>query len=564
MKKILAILLSLALVLSLAACGGESPSSGNGGGSGGGGGSAGGGGSSVGDGDRTLVIGISSDPKGVHLGAGGGMNGGKLMTYPFVWQYPVCLIADMETGEATLYYTLIESFEQIDDRTVEVYIREGIHDNLGNPITASDFVYSIDYNIGQGGSPQLMALEGVEYVDDTTFQMKWKDIPNANDIEDCLAVPCIFSQAAHEANPEGFIYGTTPWTLEEYVEGSHLRFVKSEVGYWNAAANESKSVEDGYCPQYDDSDLDVVEFKIITDTATMALALEAGDIDMYYEADGNDAKMFASTGNYNVDTSPSDLFTLVFNANSARPTSNYNLRMALALCVDAEGVLNSAFDGEGMVLNALAYPTYTDYQDEWDSTPYFEYNLDEAKSYLDKYLAETGTSANSLQLALMVQNGSEMSKVAQSIQAYVGALVGNPTCVEIISYDRGSYNSALADPSAYDMVLLAPQSATRAVCTYNWSYYWDLRKNEAEPCHSGDEKLQELLVEAAMSTTHSDATVAAFQQYLNDQCYVKALVCGDSYVVARSWISGLVNGKACGVKNGPNIGELEFDWANAG
>jgi hypothetical protein len=232
--------------------------------------------------------------------------------------------------------------------------------------------------------------------------------------------------------------------------------------------------------------------------------------------------------------------------------------------VDSQGILDASFDGAGVVLNAWGYPTYVDYQKSWDSKPYFAYDANLAKEYLDKFYAETGTTADKLKLRLLTQSGSTMGKAAEAIQAYIVELTGNPNCVEILSFDRATYNDMWLDEKAFDLMLMYSQSITRTYCTYSWNSWVNAAKlaNKNDAFHSGDAKVQELLNAAINVNTHSDASVDAFQQYMNEQAYVKNLICGSVYIVGKGWIGGLE--KSVGPKNALAVMALNYDWSASG
>lgn len=86
-------------------------------------------------------------------------------------------------------------------------------------------------------------------------------------------------------------------------------------------------------------------------------------------------------------------------------------------------------------------------QKSWDNRDYFGYNLDKAKEYLAKWEQETGKKASDLKLRIILQNEDDANAIALSVQSDVGALTGNPLCVEITSYDRATFTAAKKDPA---------------------------------------------------------------------------------------------------------------------
>lgn len=569
MKKFLAMVLVLVMALALVSCGdansGEAKQSGNNKQSSG----EQSDGANEGNYNKTLVIGITTDPQTIGwTTTSTGTNQGSLQVSGVFVSYALCDIPDLVTGEITRYYVMISGMEQTDDVTYVLHIRDGIYDTDGNDVTASDFAFSYDIAKQLGGSTVTKMMDSMTVIDEHTLELKFTEVMNVGDVEDFLAAQAVFSEKAYnEAVAAGNIDNNyavycTGLVLDEYVPGSYIRFKKSDIPYWNEKANETKSIEDGYCPQYDFSNIDVLEYRIITDSSTLALALEGGDVDLSPHASVNDALTLGSSDKFNVVSKPDNMYALACNASSDSPLNNLNLRKAILYCIDANGCLNAAYDGYGTTLNAFAIPMYTDYQDEWDANPGFTYNMDKAKQYLAAWEQETGKKASDLSLTLMYTSGSTLNKTAQAVQSYIGTLLGNSTAVELMPFDRGTFNTQLKDSASYDMCLLNCQTTSRTVSTYNWSYFYDLRKNSSEPSHSDDDKLQELLVAAVLSTTHSDETVNAFERYIEEQAYVRNLIMGDGEIVAASWIGNLEH--SLGAKATIAFGNLDIDWAASG
>ena len=569
MKKLVSVLLALTFVLSLAACDTDSTSSDNPQSSSSNT-SAADPGTSVQpilQANREVNVGISTDP--VTWAPWGAYNVGRRDAMPYVYQTLTAAVPDIENGKTITYFVLASGFERIDSNTYEVYIREGIYDSAGNPFTASDAVFSYASAKAQGTLQQLNAISDLEVVDDYTFRIITGKALAVGDIEDLLTGFNMVTQAAYEASPDGMAttpVGTTGYVLENYVSGSSFSFVKAD-SYWNEAANESKSIVDGYCYVWDCNVLDKINFDVINDTVIMALALQNGDIDISTSVSFADIPLFDEGGEYSDDFSvydyPENMYAISFNAGEQSVCQNYNLRMALALCVNSSDVLESAFSGVGSIMKAWAYPTYVDYQSVWDTQDYFEYDIDAAREYLELFYKETGQTANTLKLRLLTQSDGTMQKAAQTLQSFIISLVGNANCCELLSYDRATYNQMWLDPTAFDIMLLYTQSINRTYCTYGWNSYANASKNVngSDVFFDNSDELQSLVNDVISEDTHSDETVLAFQRYINEKAYLKNLCCGNIFIVGRSWISNLE--KSVGPKGAIALCGLTYDWSQA-
>jgi ABC-type transport system substrate-binding protein len=564
MRKLISSVLALALVLSLVACN-SSPNNANGGSqpastsaqqsvtpsnttA-----------SSADKGEHKIIIGLSADPQTFE--PWGMFNNGRRQCMPMTYQPLVTITPDLESGKMVTNYVLASGYEKVDPKTYEIKIRKGIKDTAGNDFTAADAVFCYQTAKDKGTFVQLKAISSFELVDDYTFRMVASRSLAVGDIEDILISFNMVTKKSYEASKDGMAttpVGTTGYILTEYVPGSKVVYTKAN-SYWNDAANKSKSVEDGYCSVYDTTNLDSVQFEIITDATTMTVALQTGKIDFSTNVQANDVKRFGEDkSKFNVFSYPENMYEVAFNADSKSPTTNLNLRKALAYAIDSQGILDAAFNGSGLLTHAWAYPTYLDYQKKWDSTFPFPYDTKLAKEYLQKYFDETGTKASDLHLKLLTMNRLAMKKTAEAIQAYVVELIGNPTCVEILSYDQAQYNSLRLDPTQFDLLVNYTQSINRSYCTFAWNNYANTKKNvNGNLFFDRSEKGQSLLEAAISEDTHSDATVDAYQQYVNENAFLKSLVCGNVYVAGESWIKNIKIGPSVSL----DICGMEYDWS---
>ncbi len=544
-KRILALFLTAAMVLSLAACGSTKNNQ------------------SDFEGTRELVIGLPGDLK--TWDPWGSFSTGVQNMRSLIFQTLTIRFVNPVEGGSDLYYVLAESIENPEDHVYVIKLREGITDSAGNAFTAEDAMFSLQTYKDISTSGQAAMIESMEQLDELTFRII--AIPSLDTIgafEDMCNAISMVTKEAYEASPDGMAtepIGTGPWVLKEQTLGSSYTYEKSGC-YWNAAANETKSIEDGYCSMWDDTQLDILRYEIITDTATMAIALESGEIDIAREIGIEDKGLFESNDKFTVFGAPDTSISVAFNVSSGRATENYNLRMALAYCIDAEACLDAAADGDGTIATAWGHPMFTDYLAEWDDRDNFGYDMEKAKDYLAKWEQETGKKASELQLTLLYQIGDLDDATCLAIQANVGQLTGNPDTVTITGLDRGSIKSARGDASQFDMYLMNGQVVTRSTCSYEWVSYCCKDRNKYNIFHTDDPALEELTLKAINLQTTSDETFQEFHDYIDENCLVKSLYFANVYGAAASWIGNLE--WQVGGKNHLNVGAFTYDWANSG
>lgn len=513
------------------------------------------------DGVKEVVVGISADIKTWE--PWGGFNLARQNEAPLVYQNLTCDVVNLETQTMEHCYVLAESTEKIDDLTYQIKIREGIVDSAGNAFTAEDAIYSFEKCAEVSSLSQVKIISKLELVDPYTFNMTLKYDTVGVFYDVCNAINMV-TKASYEASEDGMVLdpvGTGPMVLTNYVAGATAVFEKNE-NYWNNAANESKDPAAGYCSQFDMSNIDKVTFECITDTSTMAIALESGEIDIARAIGMDDVALFQKNDNFNLFSAPDAGLGVAFNTSDNSPCANYNLRMALCYAINSENALNAAVDGYGTIAKAWSYPTFVDWQSSWESREYFTYNLDTAKDYLAKWEQETGKKASDLSLTIMLQAEEAAENLALSIQSDVGQLTGNPTTVVISSLDRGTFTQAKKDATSYDMFIVDSQLVTRSHSGYEWDSLLNTDKNGYNCFHSDDATLQEKLMAAIQNSTTGAETVTDFEQYVMDQAYMKNLIYADAYGACASWIGNTLH--ATGAKNCLNLGALTYDWANSG
>lgn len=512
--------------------------------------------------ERKIVVGIAADPS--TFAPWEAFNQGIRHIFPMLYQSLISDVRDPETGNIVTYYTMITDFEQTSDVTYVLHLREGIYDTNGNPFTANDVVYSI-MQFKQGTSASNLAMmTDVVATDELTVEITVSDSLGVGEFEEMLTVPNMVTQASFEASPDGFQttpVGTTGYKMTEYVPGSHVIMEKAD-SYWNEKANETKAIEDGYVPTSDTTNIDTVEFQIITDTSTMAIALETGSIDLATAVASSDVPMFAEGGSlsddFNTYMLPDNMYGLIFNCSENSVFSNINLRKAVAYSISAQDLLDMIYDGDGFILKAYGMDYQIGYVDAWDDQDYFSQDLDKAQQYLDAYLQEAGKSAKDISVELITMSTDAMNKYAQVIQAAMIKLTGNDKCCNITQYDSATYPTMRTDPEKFDLAIMNSMS-NKTYITYMWQIYFNgytaVRGDDL--CNTGDTVLWDLCEKAKLPETFNDENVNAFQQRLNEQCYFVNYICGPSYWAGSNFITNYV----IGPKNSAALCGMSYDWS---
>ncbi|MCD8023323.1 MAG: ABC transporter substrate-binding protein [Lachnospiraceae bacterium] len=512
--------------------------------------------------EKTVTVGITADP--VSWDPWAAFSIGRRNPIGMIYQTLIAQICDPETGAFTSYNVMISGYEKISDDTYRVYVRDGIYDTAGNTFNANDVKFSLEAAQEKATMASMNDMVECTVVDDLTIDIVMGDTMAVGDFEEFLSAPNMVTQAAYEASEDEMMLtpvGTTGYVLADYVAGSSATITLADIPYWNADAT---SLDDGYCFAYETGNLDTVIFEIITDTSTMALALETGDIDISSSVSTTDMVLFADNPDYSVANLPDNIFYLIYNCSEDSCFQNENLRKAVAYCFDSEDCLYASFDGDGIVAKAWAYPGQIGYQDEWDSDDYeyFAYNLETAQSYLQAYYDETGTSASDLSIRLLCTTSSTHVKTCEVVQGAINELVGKECC-ELLQYETNSYNELRSDSTAFDVYLFYGL-VNKPYVLYNWNLSCIAARSS--PGLTGfkivDDELQELMDACLDEEVFSDEdswnqACYDFNEYVKEKCYTVAICTGYTHWVGKSFVTSY----AVGTKNAIVPNAMTYDWS---
>ena len=426
------------------------------------------------------------------------VNFGNVEVFDGIYERLCIINAD---GSYTL--NLMESVEEIDELTYHIKIHDNIYDSAGNHITAEDVAFSIDgyVNIGnnQGAVPDW---ESVSVVDE--FTVEWKNItPFGNGMMyKEFSNPRIVSRKAYEESPNSMAtepIGTGPYKVTQYVAGSTLVLEKRD-DYWNKDASN--------LPSTAMTNADKITYSIILDSAQMAMALKAGNIDFAGELNATDLISFENDPNYNIVEKPGvKPFLLLLNASELSPCQDINLRKAILNGVDNNAVV-AAMTVEATALTSISNPGGADYLPEWNDRTEWTYDENLAK----ECLAQSSYAGEPLKLLCM--SGAVPEACAMVIQSQLNDI---GITVEIETVDNATYRSKSNDGTAYDILIMENGGGPYSTQCWNNSFSYT---NGKTPIN--DPSLQEKL-DAAIATG-SEEDLRAFQDYVDEMAYGKGLV----------------------------------------
>ncbi len=435
----------------------------------------------------------------------------------------------------TMPLIIAKSVEKIDGKTMRVTIYDYVQDSQGNPITASDVVFSYESTANSGNYAKVRGnLDYITAVDDYTVEIGLTT-DALGMMEYMLNQVPIVSQAAYEASSAEELatnpIATGPYVVTDLVSGSRIVLEKN-TNYWQTdAASVAYTAK---------QPVDKITFNVVTEAAQRTIALETQGADIVTSISASEISHFLNADGtavegYNVATTVGGLSNvLMFNVETGNVFDNLELRQAVAYAIDQEAILQGALNGAGEIIHDFATSYAGDYNEAWDSEDYYDYDLDKAKTLL----VEAGYEPGELSIRIMV--GATVpghQQAAQIIQANLSE-IGIET--EILSYDNALFSSYKNDSTQWDIIL--DRKGTTDFVINAWKLAFDANgfgdQGTANFIH--DDTFQDLLAQAAGVETHSAETVEAFHDYMYDQAYAMGLFITYTYVVGVDGITDIV------------------------
>lgn len=413
---------------------------------------------------------------------------------------------------------------KVDDLTYDVEMYDNIVDSEGNEITAADYAWSANTMKEKGNYEKLNSyLDTVTATDDYTVEIKLTDNPLGT-IEYVLNIVPVISQKAYEESGDEMAtkpVSTGPYSVQELIPGSTLTLTKNE-NYWQT----DESARHALAKQ----NADKIVYTLITEPSQMSTALQTGSIDFAQYMDNTALDTFyaggQSTDGYEVyELNSNVMYSVLPNCSDQSVMGeSTELRQAIYTAIDSDAILQAMCNGLGTKLNAMANPISGDYVDAWNSKDYFSYDPDAAV----KMIEDAGYDPADISLTLLTL--PMLEKAAQVIQANL-ADIG--ITVEIASYEDALYQTYKLDETQWDIML--DIKGTDDYVTFPWSLLFDNRSFDGQTANFiVDDELQTRMEAALSVDTHSEDTVNAVEEYLEENGYCYGLYTINKYTVVRA------------------------------
>ena len=440
------------------------------------------------------------------------------------------LMANPTFGTALedFYYDMAESYEISEDGMVAtVKLRDYIHDSKGNPIKAEDVVFSYQTAPKVAGAYAKVgtSVADIKAIDELTVQITaasaapgtWELI-----MGNCPVVSKAWYESASNEEISNNPATTSAYYVKENISGTSVTLAAVE-DFWQ---------KDELRTPYQTVNAKEVKFVAITEDAMRVMALENGELDIAW-IENTSVPLFEGNDEFNMFpfymTNPT---TILLNCHEDSVFhDNQNLRLAVLHAIDFDQVRIAASGDFGFQGSDIAPAICGDYNKEWDNEPYYDYNVDTAKEYLQKAGYTPGNTG--LKIHFMCKTmAPQMAAVAviQNCLAQIG--------IEVIidSYDQALFDTYSSDPKQWDMSWQSGNMATGFV-TEAWNWYYGEVDENGTVGFVKDAKLQELLKEA--NSNYCPETLEAFHDYAVSMGYAVNAFNEQAYLIAEKGIAGV-------------------------
>ena len=407
-------------------------------------------------------------------------------------------------------FQMAKNIEKVDNDTYKIEIYDYIHDWAGNPITADDVIFSYTTMADSGVSGKFSRLfDSMEKVDDYNLILRLKNTALGT-AQYVLQFCPVVSQKAYESQSEGeraqYPIGTGGYKIVDYVSGGYC-YLERVDDYWQTDESLRSYAFSGQAKE--------IKIIIQTEAAQRANALTTGSVDVVPIVASTDIGLFrnedgTAKDGYNVLSAINGTtYYLPFNCNEVSPLSNIELRKAVSYAIDSVGVMDGTFGKNGYLASKdCANALLGDYNAEWNTDDFYDYNIDKAKECLEK------SGAKDVTIKMMTSTEDAEKAIAVFVQQYLAQIGIN---VEINSYDSALITEYKNDPTMWDIRVDAPGSSDYCADAWNLTITSDV--TGLNSFMVVDEKYDELVKAAGGIDTHSAETVEAVHDYAVEQCY---------------------------------------------
>lgn len=344
-----------------------------------------------------VVVGLSSDPQ----------SWDPIDTFLLDWSTVATSVFEglVERNlDLELQPGLAESWEYLDDNTIEFKLREGVVFHNGEPFNADAVKFTFDRLLGEEGQkgPQASnyaSIESVEVNDEFKVTMKLKNpdpvlLTKLAGYGAVIVPPGYVTEVPDEEfnnNP----VGTGPFKMTGYKRDQEVILEKNDK-YWKEGLPK----------------LDKVTFKIIPEASTRLAELQTGKIDIMKRVEVAQAKTVEESSFLKLEeVGTPTVFSLRFDTAKA-PLDKKEVRQAINYAINKDEIITEILGGYGIPIST--YQSELSFGNNPDLKPY-AFDPEKAKAMLKEAGVAEGTELD----VFIPGNDGNFKEIAQAVAFYL-------------------------------------------------------------------------------------------------------------------------------------------------
>ncbi|MFR4590754.1 MAG: ABC transporter substrate-binding protein [Eisenbergiella sp.] len=327
--------------------------------------------------------------------------------------------------EGNICGQLAESWEWIDDKTLNVKLREGITFQNGEKCTSEDVKYTFDRILSGYGDGTIAVLyetlDSVEIIDDLTTQFKLNrpDAAFEQRLGSIWGASIVPKDYTTEIGDEAFQtapIGTGPYKLTQYSPEKYV--LERYDGFWGDAPAARK-----------------IEFIAYPEASARMTALITGEVDIINDVPGDAVETIQSQDGLNVVGTPiKNIHIYTFNTkDESSIMSNQSFRRAVTMAIDRQTLVDTLWTDYAKVPNGHQFESYGDLYIE--DYPGVQYDPEKAR----QLVKESGYDGK--EVITIEMNDGYYTNGNQAGEAIVGMLADVGIQAEVAYVDKFSFQA---------------------------------------------------------------------------------------------------------------------------
>ncbi|MYL49325.1 ABC transporter substrate-binding protein [Halobacillus litoralis] len=347
--------------------------------------------------ENELVVGVPGDPQ----------NWDPIDTFLLDWSTVATSVFEGLVDrnlDLELQPGLAESWEYVDDKTLQFKLREGVTFHNGEPFNADAVKFTFDRLLGEEGAqgPQqanYTSIDNVEVVDEYTvnFNLNEKDPVLLTKLAGygAVIVPPKYIEENGDEHFNTNPVGTGPFKMTSYEQDSKAVLEKNE-DYW----------KDGV-PK-----LNKVTFRFIPEASTRLAELQTGEIDVMKRVEISQVESLKDHPSLSIqEVGTPTVYSLRFNTEK-EPFDDKRVRQAVNYAIDKDAIIEEILGGYGEKIST--FQSELSFGNNPDLKPY-PYDPEKAKQLLEEAGVAEGTEVD----IYIPGNDGNFKEITQVVSYYL-------------------------------------------------------------------------------------------------------------------------------------------------